>query len=300
LKLGITAAALCSLLITGCASPHRVPVPPGKVSELGPATGVVGLRQQEIGTSIERSNITEATGGGLIFAMIDAGINNSRAKKAESGAASIRDALVDYKPGEVLANALQTSLAGTALPLDEVKVVQVKDATTLPQQIKAGAAKSVLVLDVSYALLPNFAGARVTVFATLHPARGKLPGLTREVRHLPDACYFNVFSSMRRFPFDMAGRLPGAWVEWTSTEAAIAKQVLTDSLAAIAQMIAYDLTIPSRPDNALYKPAPENMTMAAQSSEGPGNAWIRGYIEKAQGARSWVRLPDGELCDLGQ
>jgi hypothetical protein len=297
-QFGFTVAALCTLLFSACASPIRVAVPPGKAAELVPATGVVGLRQQEIGTSIDRSNMTAAMGGGLIFALVDAGINNSRAKKAEASAASIRDALVDYKPGDVLAKALQSSFTGTELPLGEVKVVQIKDATTLPQQIKGDAGKSVLVLDVAYELLPNLAGTRVTVFATLHPPAGKLKGFTHEVRKLPGACYFNVFSSVRRFPFSMADRPPGSPAELTSPEGELARQVLTDSFTAVAQMIAYDLAIPSRPENALYKPTATSMTLSAQPAVGPTGVWIRGYVEKAQAGRSWVRLPDGELCDL--
>src|SRR4051812_46406994 len=84
LALPTLAAVLCALFAGGCASPNRVSMPSGYKENLAPSIGMVGLSQQEIGTTIQRSNLTAAAGGGLIFAIVDAGINNSRAKKAEN------------------------------------------------------------------------------------------------------------------------------------------------------------------------------------------------------------------------
>src|SRR5580704_16433625 len=103
--------AIVAMFLSGCTTITRVPISPDSRAQLGAVTGIVGLRQQEIGVEINASNVSAATGGGLIGAIVDASIDNSRAKKAESEVTPIRDALINYQPGNVLAADLQKALA---------------------------------------------------------------------------------------------------------------------------------------------------------------------------------------------
>ena len=287
-----------ALFLTGCASPNRVALASGHKQDLTPAMGVVGLRQQEIGTSINRSNISAATGGGLIFAMIDMGVNNSRAKKAESSASSIRDALIDYKPGDALAKALTEKLnADSPLSLEEIKVLQIKDASSIAQWVKENPAKTVVVLDVTYRLLPNFEGATVTVAASAHPCTGKMASLTTTRGRLPALCYYNVFSSTYRFPVSLmpiaeAGRL------WSADGGEHARELLNNAFGEIAEMISHDLQIAAPGENALYKNTMHADVRNVAVPGGPEGIVVRGYIEKSLPGRAWIRCPRGELSAI--
>lgn len=292
----ILSAALCALLLGGCATPNRVPLPPGHKEELAPASGVIGMRQQEIGTSINRSNLTVAAGGGLLFALIDSGINNSRAKKAESAASSIRDALIDYKPAEVLAAALKVNLSPeSALPLEDVQIVQIKDTKTIPERISANASKTVVILDTSYQLLPNFDGAKVSIVVSIHPATGKMGKLTTTRSKLPPLCYFNVFSSVHYFP--MPGKVQAAEAAklWSSGEGQRAREILDHAFAETATMLAHDLRVAAPSENALYK-TPKSAEVRTVEVPGGPPLMVRGYTEKIVDNRVWVRCPGGELC----
>ena len=63
---------------------------------------VLVVKAAEIGTEINVSNVAAATGGGLIPALIDSGINADRTKKAEEAAGPIRDKLIDFDFGAEL------------------------------------------------------------------------------------------------------------------------------------------------------------------------------------------------------
>jgi hypothetical protein len=254
------------------------------------------MRQQEIGTTINRSNLTAAAGGGLIFALIDAGVNNSRAKKAETSASSIRDSLIDYKPGDVLAQALKDELAATQVSaLEDVQIVQIKDAATIAEKVKANPTKSVVVLDLVYNLLPNFDGSRVVVTASIHPATGRFAGATVTRGKLPPVCYLNTFSSTYAFPVTPGTKPAEAAKMWSSAEGERAKAILTQSLKEVAAMLVYDLDVAAPANNAMYK-SPK--TVEHRNVEVPSGAAIilRAAVEKTKDDRVWLRCPAGELC----
>ncbi|MCU6550993.1 hypothetical protein, partial [Klebsiella pneumoniae] len=158
---------------------------------MAPAQGIVGFRQQEIGTTINRSNLTAAAGGGLIFALIDAGVNNHRAKKAESAASPVRDALIDYQPGEVLAAAVRQQLGqASLLPVEDVEIQQVKDNDSIKEWIKTKPSKTLVMVDTHYGLMPGFNGVRVIATVSFHPAADKPSAGAVQKRNLPGLVYY--------------------------------------------------------------------------------------------------------------
>ena len=75
---------------THAAKPQVLPMP------LGDAMTVeLVLNQQEIGVDVSQTNAM-AAGGGLLGALIVAGIDNSRTKSAEERIVPIRDLLLSY------------------------------------------------------------------------------------------------------------------------------------------------------------------------------------------------------------
>src|SRR4051812_38476632 len=94
---GLRLVALAACFIAGgCVAPIKQILPPESRVVAGGRNQLVTVPQNEIAAGINESNLTAAMGGGLLFALIDAGVNNSRAKKAEAAIVPVRNALVDY------------------------------------------------------------------------------------------------------------------------------------------------------------------------------------------------------------
>ncbi|OQW33496.1 MAG: hypothetical protein A4E19_03640 [Nitrospira sp. SG-bin1] len=113
--------------------------------------------QKEIVADIEKSQVAMYTGGGLIPALIDVAVENSRANSAEDAVRPIRDALLDYEIGTELHKALGTRLE--AVPWLHVKKIEVvhdnrpKQVTSL---LAASSEDALLLLIPTYALTSDF------------------------------------------------------------------------------------------------------------------------------------------------
>src|SRR5687768_4711426 len=86
------------------------------------------VSQAEIQPNINISNVTAAAGGGLLFALIDAGVNNARAKEAEKKIVPLREALVGYDFDPLAQHASNTTL--TALGWFDPKQVNLSKEDT--------------------------------------------------------------------------------------------------------------------------------------------------------------------------
>ena len=299
---GITLTAIIvALFASGCASPSRVPLSPDKTSKISSSQTVVALSQAEIGTDINRSNITAATGGGLIGAIIDAGVNNYRAKNAESAAVPIRDALVKYDVGQTFTNALRAHVGEISwLSNTTVEAQQLTKDNTITAIVKKSAADAVLVLNTDYRLTPNFESVRVTVTASLHPRAAALNAGAKPSRGIPPVIYFNTLSTT--FPVSEEYKSGKSSEEVAKAIAADKENRLTkaldQSLEELASMLVFDLEQQAPANNAMYKAPAGAQTRNAMYAQPAGTFPVKGYVVKEQNGRAWVRLPGGELYSV--
>ncbi len=293
--------AVVIAFLSGCATPSRVPISSDSRSQLGTVTGFVGLRQQEIGTDINRSNVSAATGGGLLGAIIDMSIDNSRAKKAESAVTPVRDALINYQPGNVLAADLQNALATVpGVSPSHIDVRQIIDANTTSDWIKGAGESSVLMVNLTYELSPNFDSIIVSAAVSLHPGGGRLAAIAKSKSGLPPLVYYNVLSSTRSLP-GLAGVQSSAETAklWAVDGGRPARTTLDTSLQELAAMIAYDLAASAPAEGELYKAPDGSQKHLATIYDGMTRT-LQGYVEHQADGRVWVRLPTGELSALAQ
>jgi hypothetical protein len=294
--------ALAVTFLSGCTTPVRVPISSDSRTQLGEVKGIVGLQQQEIGTEINPSNVSAAMGGGLIGGIVDASIDDARAKKAEAAVKPVRDALIDYQPGNVLAVDLQKALAAVpgASP-SHIDVRQVVDPNTTSGWINAPGGASVLLVTLRYKLSFDFKSMIVSAVVSLHPAGGRLAGITQTKAGLPPLVYYNMFSSINILPGVTGPQSPDGMVTlWAADGGRQAQAVLNTGLQELAAMIAYDFTAPAPPQGELYK-APEGAEKHFGIAEyGANNVGFQGYIEHKADGRVWVRLPPGQLCSFPQ
>ena len=294
--------ALGVMFLSGCATSVRVPISSDSRTQLGAVIGIVGLRQQEIGTEINTSNVSAATGGGLIAAIVDSSIDNSRAKKAESAVTPLRDALINYQPGNILAVDLQKALATVpGVSPSHVDVRQIIDPNTTAGWINGSGGASVLLVNLSYKLSPNFGSIIVSAEVSLHAGGSRLASVAQNKPNLPPLVYYNVFSSTYTlFGLSDAPTLDGMAKLWAANGGQSAQKALDVELQELAVMIAYDLTAPSPSDGKSYK-APETAEIRQIQIYGtPGRPFQEGYIEHKTDGRAWVRLPLGQLSGIAQ
>jgi hypothetical protein len=97
--LRIQALLALSLLLGACAVPMRISLTPEQRASIKELQAHVVVVQDEVLAAVQPSNVSLATGGGLIGAMIDSSITNSRVKASQEIMgpfyASIED--VDYR-----------------------------------------------------------------------------------------------------------------------------------------------------------------------------------------------------------
>src|SRR5262245_32204113 len=99
--------------ISGCAmAPNNHLDAPAREHIGSTDTGLL-TEQDELNTDIVRSNATAVAGGGALFAIVDAVVENSRAKTAEELAKPIRDNLIEFDARGELSLAIENELAKT-------------------------------------------------------------------------------------------------------------------------------------------------------------------------------------------
>jgi hypothetical protein len=281
-----------SLLLGGCVNiqPSRIPISGESLKELGPVNGIVGLRQQEI-----QASAVSGEGYGELTSLL---INN----RAEKDITFVRDALVNYQPGDVLATDLRKTLA--TLPgfaLAQMDTRQITDNKNFNAWAAELGNNSVLLVDLNYSLNPAFTALEVGATVWIHPGTGRLAGTPPGRPDLPSFIYFNSFGITVPFPSHQGwsvNEIQNRAQQWSQNDGQTIRSALNSAFQELAAMIAYDLThTPAPANNQLYD-APVGAKMGwAGLSDPPA---IHGYIEHNAGGRIWVRSTQGELYAIDQ
>ena len=145
--------------------------------------------QAEIKPNINISNITAATGGGLLFALIDAGVNNARAKEAEKIVVPIRESMVGFDFDPLAQGVTTATLSGLGW-FDPKQIKLTKDnsdATTLAALDAAGTPQ-LMLMRYSYETNAQFSSIVVSLDSFLvnkETPKGKKPAARLQTKYLP-------------------------------------------------------------------------------------------------------------------
>ena len=163
------------------APPSRVIDPLSRVVAGGREVVVI-VPQGEITAAVTPSNIAASTGGGLIPALIDVAITQSRVNSAEAAIGPLRNALGDYDFDRSARSTLEQCVSSVSW-LDVKRVDFTKDASkdSLMAALDRSAAPQVLVARLSYGTATDFAEIFVTLNATIFP-KDAAPGKSRDSR----------------------------------------------------------------------------------------------------------------------
>ena len=157
------------LLLCGCANRGPIELSPDNRAKLGATEVVAVIPQEEINAEIIESNAaTRALQGGLLAALIDANVNNSRLKEAEKTVDPYRNALIDYDFPQRFRDALESELRASSSFKNAHVTVQRSPGKDGPKPPIAGATPaSTLVLTTRYSMVSDFSLLNVRVDAKL-------------------------------------------------------------------------------------------------------------------------------------
>lgn len=159
-------SGLCGLLLcvgVGCATePAHIPLSPEQSRRISSSNGVILATQKELVADIDKSHVAMATGGGLIPALIDAAIENSRASSAEENLKPVRNALLDFEIGKGLREALGSRLdAIDWLHLKRMDIVRDNRTNPVKSSLVAGREDVLVLITPTYALTADFSALRM-------------------------------------------------------------------------------------------------------------------------------------------
>jgi len=190
-KLRAPGACLLAMLVSGAsvAAIKNNYIAPEARSVAGGRDVHIIVSQAEIQPNINISNITAATGGGLLFALIDAGVNNARAKEAEKQIVPLRESLVGYDFDPLAQHASNTTLQALGwFDPKQVKLSKEETSDSVLAALNASAAPQLMVLRYSYETNADFSAVVVSLNAYIAnkavPA-GKKPDSRLQTKNLP-------------------------------------------------------------------------------------------------------------------
>jgi hypothetical protein len=241
-------AILLPLVLMGACSalPPFAPVPSDARDKIASTDVVVPIKQSEIYVFVPASNVSAAAGGGLIAALIDAGVDAVRTKKAETAVTPLRDALVDYNFDDGFRDNLKAGLAGVGwLHVDTVHVVKTVTSDALDADLKGSKDEAVLFLGTDYNLDNDGNVLTVTVYATLFPNSDLLKayvkgGTSKPLTATANAIYHDTLVFHR--PLDGATDNRDANIaKWSADKGAMMREALDDAGKRMGQKLAQDL-----------------------------------------------------------
>jgi len=225
------------------AGPANNFVAEGARNVAGGRTVLVVLPQAEIKSNIVDSKIAMAAGGGLLMALIDAGVNSSRAKKAEEAILPVRSALMGFDADTLAVGTTDKALASLewfgAKPATLSK--DVSPAARLAA-LDAAATPQTAFIQYEYGASPDLAALVVT--ATIQIAPHETPaGKTPDARLAPKYSVYNqTVRSVVVLPDAAKETGPNAQ-RWSADNGALARQGLTEAFAQLQSLEARALQV---------------------------------------------------------
>jgi hypothetical protein len=226
------------IFLNGCAATH-IALKPTEAKEITSVDVYIGLAQQEIYAEIVKSNVSAATGGGLLPALIDAGVDQHRAKKAEELVQPIRTALMDYDFGKCLTEKIESELKSlTWMKINNVRVSGDISKKGYEKAFVDSEASAILFMTTKYFLSHNLIVLNMSSEAKLFPKKGG-----KNVDLSDGNC---IYKNLLFFE-DSIDTRPSSKQEaincWADNGGYITRQALDAASVGLTRMIAIDLDL---------------------------------------------------------
>jgi len=275
------------LVMNACAASKHVSLQPDAIPNITSTDICLAVSQQEIYGDIEKSGVAAAMGGGLLPALIDVAIENSRSKDAESQVASIRNELVDYDFKGVLKNKIQSELNSVEwMKVRRIDLEGVVSPESFDKYLTASDASSVLFITTKYFFSPDFKTLEIASDVQLFPNNDELRKFAKSYDSSlkptdnANCIYRNSFVFRDRLDIDVKSNEEAVKL-WADNNASLTKEALEKGTDETAKMISIDL-VGNTPDGQ------EKITVEH----------ITGEVIESNGDRNIIRGQDGTMYSL--
>jgi hypothetical protein len=166
----IVASMCIAVALVGCGATPNFYVDKSATQNISSTDVYITIAQKEINAEIDRSSVAAAGGGGLLFALIDVAVENSRATDAEKLVQPIKDGLVDVDFTELFSESLKQELS-------EIKWLNVKNViinndlteTLAKDNFDASSTDAVLFVNANYSMSSSFDMLKGNSTTSLYP-----------------------------------------------------------------------------------------------------------------------------------
>lgn len=228
----LTVFLLVLLTLSSCVENYR-PLSIEDQQRMVTSDVYVFIKQQEINAMIKQSNM--AAGGGLLFAIADAAINNHLAKEQEAYIRPIRDSLIGFNFGTALTDAFGRQMQSAGWPqIRNVIFTNEFSKEKLASVVAGSSADSVLFLDAAYVFVPDFNRLKISTAASIYLKTSAKPDPDIKPAYLNSAIFFAAPEKK-----DMSKE--EAVQYWSADNAARTRASLEKGVGVLAKMISYDL-----------------------------------------------------------
>lgn len=192
------------------------------------------VAQSEVQSDINKSMVGTATGGGMLGALIDASIEQSRAKKAEAAITPLREALAGFNADDLAQSVTKATVEATPW-LQPVAVTFAKDSSVAGKSgvLDAAGAGQVAFFEYTYDVAPAFESVRVKL--SMQFANRALPPTKNNKTPKPESrvsdrnlVYAQTITSIVLLP-SASEELEENAPRWSADNAVLARKALTQA-----------------------------------------------------------------------
>jgi hypothetical protein len=270
-----------TLLLGACAAPMRVSLTPEHRSKFTELKAHVVVVQDEVVAAVQPSNVSLATGGGLIGAMVDSAITNKRVKESQQVLgpfyASIED--VDYR--KEFNETIKRELANYPIKVGQVDTTPraLTDAqlTQLRETLPPG--QALLIISPRYFLTMDFRNLDAEAVVSMWVKGGEA---NKPVQR--GVLYY------QSQPVGPGGK--ESIVQWGAQNAALFRSTLRESMSEMVRLIMLDMEVAAEPSAK-----PEELKTYAFNT-GVSQGEIKGQQQKETATRILVFGADKKLYSL--
>jgi len=208
---------------------------------------VVGVEQNEIYAQIEESNVSTYTGGGLIPALIDVGVDNYRTQRAEKLLVTIRNDLIDYDYPEALARALQERFAKVPWFHNQgIDICRDPKKDWKKQYYQKSDTSATLFVKIDYRFTPHFDRLEVAASVYLFPHSNELTAYkdSKSTKNpvADKSCIYRNGVLLVSETIGVSSIKQGATVErWADNKSQPVKDALDKTACSLANLIVEDM-----------------------------------------------------------
>jgi hypothetical protein len=282
-RLRLVATLSIALLLGACAAPMRSSLTPEQRGKLTELTAHVIVVQDEVIAAVQASNVSAGLGGGLIGAIIDSKVTNSRVNESQQALGPFYAAIEDVDYRKEFNDSIERGLSGYPIKVGQFATTPRALSNDRLQQLRNDLqpGQALLIIVPRYTLTMDFRSfdseSVVTIWLKPDASNSNMPS-QRGVLHYQSA------------PMGPGGKESLAM--WGQNNAAAFRDVMRESITETVRMVMLDIDVASTTAEE-----PSNLK-SFPFNAGTAMGEVKGQVLKAGSGRAILLGTDKKLYSL--